>query len=154
MKRLILAIAVALLASSASAQGFLYSAKFVCGQTNAANAATWNAAPGRYFTAINVHNPSTVVSNLRKRFSVGEPNEVVGPLSQWFGMNLPPSRTMQIDCRNIWGHLNMAPGNFIEGFVEIRSNVELDVVGVYSAGPPAAGAPVSSILMERIPKRP
>jgi len=153
MKRLILAITLVLIAGSAFGQP-LYSAKFVCGQTTPANIATWNAAPGRYYTAINVHNPNSVVVTIRKRFSVGQPNEVPGALSAWFSMNLPPSRTMQIDCRNIWGHIPAPLGSFQEGFVEIRSTAELDVVGVYTVAP--LGPAVTSIVsmhMERVPKR-
>jgi len=154
MKRFILAITLILIASAASAQvQFLYSAKFVCGKSGNTEIATFTAAPGSYFTAINVHNPSGVASNIRKRFSVGRLGEQPGQLSQFFPMLLPPGTTGEIECRSIYGHLNIPLGTFIEGFAEIRSNVELDVVGVYTTAP-VNGTGVSSILMERVPKRP
>jgi hypothetical protein len=152
MKRLILAITLTLVASAASAQGFLYSAKFVCGKTNNSVTASFTAAPGSYFTSVNVHNPMGVPANVQKRFSVGNLGEVVGPLSGFFPMPLPPARTAEIECRSIYAHLNIPLGNFIEGFVEIRSNVELDVVGIYSVAN-TAGATVA-LHMERVPKRP
>jgi len=155
MKRFILAITLILVASSAFAQVLpvRYAAKFVCGMAGNTEIATFTAAPGRYFTAINVHNPATINANIQKRFSVGRLGEQPGPLSAFFPMLLPPSRTSEIECRSIYGHLNIPLGTFIEGFVEIRSNVELDVVGVYTTGGPVPGSPVTSILMERVPKR-
>ena len=155
MKRIILlAITLILVAGSASAQTSLYSAKFVCGRATNTEIATFTVAPGSYFTAINVHNPAPTGNNatIRKRFSVGRPGEQAGPLSQFVSTPLPPARTMLIECRNIYAHLNIAVGTFIEGVVEIRGiNAELDVVGVYTVAPPNGG--VSSITMERVPRR-
>ena len=151
MRRTILAITLTLLAGSAAAQSSLYSAKLVCGKAGAEQAATFLAAPGTYFTAINVHNPSTANAGIRKRFTLGKPGEQVGAISGFFSVTLPPARTLLIDCRNVWGHLGIPAGTFIEGFVEIRSNVELDVVGVYTAAPPNGG--VSTLAMERVPRR-
>ena len=150
MKRLILAIALTLIAGSAAAQ-HLYSAKFVCGKTNNDHTVTFTAAPGQYFTAINVHNPSTTATaNIRKRFSVGRLGERPGPLSGFFSMTLPPGTTGIIECRSIHAETNIPIGTWIDGFAEIRSNVELDVVGVYTV---AGTQGVSSILMERVPRR-
>src|SRR5688572_27108116 len=151
MKRFILlAVTLILVAGSAFAQP-LYSAKFVCGRPTAAEVAAFAVAPGSYFTAINVHNPSATVT-IRKRFSVGRFGEQLGPLSGFVSSPLPAARTLIIECRNIYGHLNIPVGTFIEGMVEIRAiNAEVDVVGVYTAAPPNGG--VSSITMERVPKR-
>ena len=150
MKRLILGITFILIAGSALAQP-LYSAKFVCGRPTAAEVAGFAVAPGSYFTAINVHNPGANVT-IRKRFSVGRFGEQLGPLSGFVSTPLPAARTMIIECRNIYGHLNIAVGTFIEGVVEIRSiSTEVDVVGVYTVAPPNGG--VSSITMERVPRR-
>jgi hypothetical protein len=151
MKPFVLAISLTLLATAASAQSSLYSAKLICGKTTNAEASTFLAAPGSYFTAINVHNPSTANAGIRKRFTLGKAGEQVGAISNFVSMTLPPARTMLIECRNIWGHLGIPAGTFIEGFVEIRANVELDVVGVYTTAPANGG--VSSIMMERVPRR-
>jgi hypothetical protein len=149
MKRFILAITLTFIASAASAQGFLYSAKFVCGKTTTEPNA-FAFAPGAYFTSINVHNPFGINAVVTKRFSVGHLGEVVGPLSGLFPMPVAPARTAEIECRSIYAHLNMPLGTFVDGFVEIRSNVELDVVGVYTL---QSGTSVA-IHEERVPKRP
>jgi hypothetical protein len=60
---------------------------------------------------------------------------------------------MQIDCRNIYGHLGIVPGTFIDGFVVIQlpsAVPQLDVVGVYTA---AGNAGVSTMHMERVAGR-
>lgn len=148
MKRIILATTLLLIAHAASAQ--LYSAKFVCGKTDGGGKA-FNAAPGLYYTMINVHNPSMELkASIRKRFSVALPDEKPGKVSDFFSMTLPPANSMQIDCGNIWSHLGLPVGTFVDGFVEIRSTIEIDVVGVYTA---AGNAGVSTIHMERVPKR-
>jgi len=57
---------------------------------------------------------------------------------------------MRIDCPNIWRHLGMQPGTFIDGFAVIESTGELDVVAVYTA---EGLQGVSSIHTERVPFR-
>jgi hypothetical protein len=151
MKRLLWAITLILITGAAHAQQPLYSAKFVCGKTDLTNAKTFNFAPGSYYTAINVHNPSMELkAGIRKRFSVALPGEKPGKVSDFFSMTLLPANTMQIDCANIWGHLGMSSGTFIEGVVEIRSTIEVDVIGVYTA---AGTQGVATMHMERVPKR-
>lgn len=73
-------------------------------------------------------------------------------VSAFFQASLKPDETMQTECRNIYGHLGVAVGTFLEGCVviEIRER-ELDVVGVYTAAP--AGGGVSTLHMERVPGR-
>ncbi|PYQ27874.1 MAG: hypothetical protein DMF56_18550 [Acidobacteria bacterium] len=151
MKRLILGIILILVASSAFAQQqFLYSAKFICGRTSAAEPAAFAFAPGAYFTSINVKNFSNTNITVQKRFSIGHFDEVPGQLSAFFAMPAPPSRTEEIECRSIYAHLNMPVGTFIEGYVEIRSPLELDVEGIYTL---QSGTSVA-MHMERVPKRP
>jgi hypothetical protein len=41
-------------------------------------------APGRYFTAINVHNPGYTLARLRKKVAVALPGEKAGPVSRFF----------------------------------------------------------------------
>ncbi len=130
-----------------------YAAKFICGKTSGEQPASFLAAPGSYFTVINVHNPApSAAVEFRKKFTVGLPNEKAGKVSEFFPASLKADETMQTECRNIYGHLGIAPGTFIEGFVvlEIKER-ELDVVGVYTAAPPNGG--VSTLHMERVPGR-
>jgi hypothetical protein len=126
-----------------------YAAKFVCGKAPE----QLNFAPGNYFTTINVHYPAlTGAMKFQKKFALAEINEQPGKVSQWFGFALNADQAMQIDCRNIYAHLGIAPGTFIDGFAVIQMpvNVELDVVGVYTA---AGNAGVSTMHMERVAGR-
>jgi hypothetical protein len=127
-----------------------YAAKFVCG---IAPSPPVVAAPGRYFTAINVHNPSrSVPTTVYKKFAVGKPSEKVGPVTQYFEMSLGGDETMQVDCEDIARHLGLPPTAFLEGYAVIESSKELDVVAVYTAGS-GAGFPVTSIHTERVQPR-
>jgi hypothetical protein len=58
-----------------------YAAKFVCGAPKAGTANANVAASGKYFTAINVHNPSEwETASFVKKFAVGLPQEEVGKI--------------------------------------------------------------------------
>lgn len=130
-----------------------YAAKFVCGRTTGTETAAFIAAPGSYFTVINVHNPalSTPV-DFRKKFAVGLPAERAGRVSDFFSATLKADETMLIECRDIYAHLKVPVGTFLEGFVVLLiKDLELDVVGVYTAAP--AGGGVSTLHMERVPVR-
>jgi len=127
-----------------------YAAKFVCGK---ANPDLMNVAPGTYFTTINVHYPAlTGAMKFQKKFALAEINEQPGKVSQWFGFALNADQAMQIDCRNIYAHLGIPSGTFIDGFavIQMPATVELDVVGVYTA---AGNAGVSTMHMERVAGR-
>lgn len=127
-----------------------YAAKFVCG---IAPSPPVVAAEGRYFTAINVHNPSrSVPTTVYKKFAVGKPSEEVGPVTQYFEMSLGGDETMQVDCQDIARHLGLPPPAFLEGYAVVESLKELDVVAVYTAGS-GSGFPVTSIHTERVQPR-
>src|SRR3954452_7875705 len=98
----------------AQAQQFQYAAKFVIGTSNGQI-----LAPGRYFTAINVHNPRTATVNFTKRFAIARPNEQAGPLSASFTATLPGLRALEIDTLDIHQRTGTAPGTFVKGFVII-----------------------------------
>lgn len=128
---------------------YTYAAKFVCGSVPQ----PFVVAPGMYFSAVNVHNPSRwETTTLRKKFAVGLPGEEVGKISPYFDKKLRADEAMLIDCRNIYGHLQMTPWQFIEGYVVIESNRELDVVTVYTAGNGASSL-VTTMHTERVPVR-
>ena len=150
--------AVALGAGAAHAQvpyKFEYAAKFVCGLAAPPKAAgTLPVAPGYYYTAINVHNPSTTELNqIEKRFVIALPAETVGPKSGLTQEQLKADDAMEIECPDIAKHLGLAVGKFVKGFVVIRSTAELDIVGVYTAAASATGN-VVTMTLERVPKRP
>ena len=104
-----------------------YAAKFVCGQS-----AGEVVAPGVYFTAINVHNPTNEEVRFRKKIAVALPGEKPGPVSKFFETKLGPDQALEIDCRDIFQHA-ATEAEFLKGFVVIESDVELDVVAVYTA---------------------
>jgi hypothetical protein len=142
--------AFAINASAQTLQVRQYAAKFVCGKAGD----QFNVAPGTYFTTINVHNPALVASiEFRKKFALAEMGEKPGRISQWFGGGLRADEAMQIDCRNIYAHLGIPVGTFIDGFavIQVSTRQELDVVGVYTAGP--SGGAVSTMHMERVAGR-
>jgi hypothetical protein len=130
-----------------------YAAKFVCGKASDEQRKLFNFAPGEYFTTINVHNPlRTVAVQYRKKFALADPAEQPGKISEWFRGALKPDQAMQIDCRNIYDHLGIDPGTFIDGFavIELSTKQQLDVVGVYTA---AGSTGVSAMHMERVAGR-
>lgn len=131
-----------------------YAAKFICGKAlPSPTLANTVAAPGTYYTAINVHNPQRDrPTTVYKKFAIGLPSETAGKVSQYFSMSLGADMTMQIDCTNIDRHTGTSVGTFLEGFAVIESDKPLDVVAVYTTG---AGTPsqVSSIHTERVQPR-
>ncbi len=137
--------------AAAQTQTRQYSAKFICGKASDEQVKAFLAAPGIYYTAINVHNPrlQTAIS-YGKKFALGEPNEKVGKISQWFDGRLKADEVMQIDCGDIYKHMGIPPGTFIEGFAVIQPRYDLDVVGVYTA---EGGNGVTTLHMERVPLR-
>lgn len=108
-----------------------YAVKFVCGIPVPQFPVV---APGQYFTAINVHNPSFKPVAFRKKVAVALPSERGGPISQFYEARLNPDQALEIDCPDI---LQLArTQGFLKGFVVIETDSELDVVAVYTAGHP------------------
>jgi len=161
MRLIALAVFVFTLTSTASGQVsdapplLQYATKFICGVAPPVAPSTTNpvAARGRYFTAINVHNPArAAAATVYKKFTVGLPAEQVGAVTQYFEMTLGGDETMQVDCGDIARHLNQPPDAFLEGYAVIESVRELDVVAVYTAGT-GTGSDVTSIHSERVQPR-
>lgn len=122
-----------------------YAAKFVCGRADEKL-----VSPGRYFTNVNVHNPSPFNKAVYiKRFAIALPDERPGKISGFFVGSLGPDEAMTIDCDNIYKHTQVPPGTYFEGFALIYALVELDVVSVYTAG----HAEVETFHTERVPPR-
>jgi hypothetical protein len=125
-----------------------YTAKFVCGKSKGEL-----AAPGEYFTIINVHNPATDPSKgtvkFLKKFALGERDEHVGKISPYCQTSLKADEVMGIDCPNIYKHLGISQGTFIEGFAVIQTDKELDIVSVFTAGHDQ----VEAFHTERVPFR-
>jgi hypothetical protein len=124
---------------------FQYAAKFVCGKPDGGE-----LAPGVYFTAINVHNPTEHAVLFRKKIAVAGRRERPGPVSKFFDAKLGPDEALEIDCPDIRRHAQVRD-EFIKGFVVLESESELDVVAVYTAA--GAHGQVETLEVERVPAR-
>ena len=149
MKRLLLVL-LSLVPLAAFAQvPPRYVAKFVCGKATPVEFQSGAVAPGTYFTAINVHNiTGNATANLRKRFAAGQISEKVGRVSDFVSVSIPAGNTILIDCRDILARIGNPP--FAEGTVEIFSNVDLDVIGVYTTL--GTSGQVTTMELDRVPK--
>lgn len=127
-------------------QIFRYAVKFVCGRYVGGGV----VAPGEYFTAINVRNPTGKKITLRKKFAIALPGEKAGPVTDFFYTQLGPDEAMEIDCPDIRRH-TQATTPFLKGFAVIESLVELDIVAVYTAA--GDGQRVETMDIERVPSR-
>ncbi len=128
---------------------FQYAVKIVCGQVNPAGAAGGftPVAPGQYWTAINIHNPDKCrPANYRWKIAVALPGQP-GPVPVYQDARpLDPDMAIEIDNEQI---LKRAP--FVKGYAVIESDIELDVVAVYtSSGGPCGG---NSFATERVAPR-
>jgi len=126
-----------------------YAVKFVCGKSPAPGQPQV-VATGNYFTAINVHNPFNDTVKFRKKIAVALPNEKAGKISPFFDAILKSDEAFEIDCADIYKHMQMRP-TFLKGFVVIESKTELDVVAVYTAA--GASGQIETMDVERVPPR-
>jgi hypothetical protein len=140
-------------AAAQAPQGFQYAVKFVCGRSPANAQVTPPVAPGFYFTAINVHNPNPGPIEFRKKFAQALPNQKAGRVSRLFPASLKEDEAFEVDCPEISRGLDIRPGVFVKGFVVFQTELEIDVVAVYTTAASAIGN-VTSMTAERVPKRP
>ena len=124
---------------------FQYAAKFVCGKSEGKV-----VAPGVYFTAVNVHNPIYTTVRFRIKIAVALPGLEPGPVSKFFDAKLGPDQALEIDCPDIFKFAK-TEADFLKGFVVIETDVELDVVAVYTAAGRDGG--VATLHTERVPPR-
>jgi hypothetical protein len=123
---------------------FQYAAKFVCGKS-----AGEVVAPGVYFTAVNVHNPTYKTIRLAVKVAVALPGLKPGPVSKFYDAKLGPDEALEIDCADI--HKLAGTNDFLKGFVVIESEIELDVVTVYTAA--GSEGQVETLHTERVSPR-
>jgi hypothetical protein len=113
-------------------------------------------APGRYYTAINIHNPATC-KTVTFRWKVAQAYPLqVGPITRFQKLQLRPDEAIEIDSINVARLLDVSPTRFLKGFVVIESPCPLDVVAVYSIGAPAHGQIAGNVVAfhtERVPER-
>ena len=132
---------------------FQYAVKIVCGEIVASqdNVPT-PVAPGRYWTAINIHNPSKCKqANFRWKVAIAHPGEP-GPVTSYSRITpLRPDQALEVDCQQVMRVVPQPPPRFVKGYVVIESDIELDVVAVYSGTPGACGS--NSFHTERVEPR-
>jgi hypothetical protein len=126
---------------------FQYATKFMCGKSDGGE-----LAPGVYFTAINVHNPTEDDITFRKKFALpGRGSEQSGDKPEkHFDAQLKPDAALEIDCPDIRKHTGVDE-RFLKGFVVLESDVELDVVAVYTGA--GGDGQVETLHTERVPPR-
>jgi hypothetical protein len=107
---------------------YQYAAKFVCGRPERDV-----LAPGIYFTAVNVHNPSRSAVELAVKVAVALPELKAGPVSPFRDVRLGPDEALEIDCADARDIAEIR-AEFLKGFVVIESESELDVVAVFAPG--------------------
>lgn len=115
-------------------------------------------APGRYFTAVNIHNPSTCKTvTFRWKVAVATPAGFpFGRITRFQKITLRPDQAVEIDTPNIARLLRVETVKFIKGFVVIESPCELDVVAVTTVGSVAAQPTNNGAIAlhtERVPAR-
>ena len=140
------AMRVALTGNQSAPTAHQYAAKFVCGKNDEGRI----VAPGEYFTAINVANPTRDAATIRKRFAIALPAEKPGPVSTVVTETLKPGQAFDIDCPDIATHVPV--GTFAKGFVTIESAQDLEVVGVYTAAK-LGSRELATEEIERVPSR-
>ena len=139
------ALKVSICVPSQRVAGFQYTVKFICGESVGDI-----VAQGRYFTAINVHNPTDKPISFWKKFAIALPGEKAGPVSEFFDAELGPNQALEIDCQDIFEH-TQSTAPFLKGFAVIESDVELDVVVVYTAA--GATEQIETLHIEHVPPR-
>lgn len=125
---------------------FQYVVKFVCGDSRGDA-----VARGRYRTAINLHNPNAEPTPFRWKVAPAF-TEQPGQHSDFVesGFSLESDQAFEIDCEQIFEVAEeIRQEGFLKGFVVVESNVELDVVAVYSAGTEG----VQTLDVERVEPR-
>ena len=144
------AAALALLASSpAESQQrlvFEYAVKAVCGRVSDESMEA-PLATGRYYTAVNIHNPNRNVT-LRYKVATALPGRA-GPISPFETVLLRNDEAMEIDCLHI--QKLARDERWVKGFVVIQSSHQLDIVAVYTTS--RRDSEVNSFHTERVPVR-
>jgi hypothetical protein len=142
----LLPLALGSVARAASAQDTIvvqYAAKLLCGISNRPG-----VAPGRYFTAVNVHNPARDSVFFRYKFALTGPNTRPGPITPWTPATLRSDQALEIECTD---SLIRIGRGFAKGFVVVETQRELDVVAVYTATGPTTR--VQTMAIDRVPPR-
>ena len=105
---------------------YQYVVKIICGISDGKI-----IAQGKYFTSINLHNPSNESIVFRYKVATALPGMKPGPVSDFVKGKLEPDEASEIDCPDIF-RLIESREKFLKGFVVIKTQFRLDVVAVYT----------------------
>jgi hypothetical protein len=110
-------------------------------------------AGGHYWTAINIHNPDKCKdAHFRWKVAVALPGEQ-GTVSAFQQARvLYPDAAIEIDCSQVMNVFLPAKPAFVKGYVVIESDIELDVIAVYT-GAQGANTFITSFHTERVQPR-
>lgn len=122
---------------------FEYAAKAIQGRSSGEV-----VAPGEYWTAVNVYNPTDRTTWVTAKVAVGLPRCESGPVARICKAELKPDHALEVDRNDVFEALGS--DEFVKGFVVVRSPVELEVVSVYTA---ERGEGVETLDIERVPAR-
>ncbi|HKS24157.1 MAG TPA: hypothetical protein VJZ76_15260 [Thermoanaerobaculia bacterium] len=126
--------------------------KLVCGTQAPSDVAP--VAPGRYWTAVNIHNPDKCRdAHFRWKVVVAPPlNQSAAPAPVFQRpRTIRPDEALEIDCHNVVATFSPPP-QFVKGYVVIESDVELDVVAVYTSAV-SGTAQINTFHTERVQAR-
>jgi hypothetical protein len=130
-----------------------YPVKFLCGRPNAPLLEA-QVAPGRYFTAINIHNPDLrEARTFWYKVAVALPKLQPGTITGFVRATLQADRAVELDCPTIRRRIRDEE-LFHKGFVVIVSEKPFDVVAVYTTTK-RGGAPeeIATMDIERVKPR-
>lgn len=135
-----------LFAGPAAAQSFAfeYAVKVVCGRAN-----QQFLVAGTYATTVNVHNPSRETTRFQVKVAVAAPMRG-DSISGFQTLGLRPDGALAITCRDILG---MVGRPFVDGFVVIQTQIDMDVTAVYSAAGTATGSVATMDIERQTPRR-
>ncbi len=112
---------------------FVYSSKIVC--VPHLGPASPALMPGKYRTAVNVHNPWDQSANIEKWLTLSPPQGKSQITGDRISETLAPWAAFDIDCPHLRDDFGLPDGAKVpggKGFLVIRSDRELDVVAVYT----------------------
>jgi hypothetical protein len=111
-----------------------YMVKYVCGVQTEVDSGEPPVKPANYATAINIQNylDSEQVLSFRPalHYLLGEE---APPIFGRQEVSVAPLSGLSLDCNSLWEYMEIDPGTFIEGMVDIRASITLPVAAVYTA---------------------
>lgn len=119
----------------------IYPVKFVCGiMPNTLSMSgvdpnfVWAVNPGRYTTSINIQNPNSTTTNIRKEIMLAPRENTSAQASTSINMALPGRSATAADCPDIYLNMGLHASStvYMEGFLNVLSSRDLYITAVYT----------------------